>query len=135
MTQTRLSILDPLQGLPLTDLRYDQVCELPDPPVQDRIGSRTFPSIVQLFDNGIVNLPALLYEDSLAYHDLWGQGLPFELRFQHSLLGIELVGDIDRAVAKREELLAKNPSMIFLAQPTTAGRSQGQISRKIGSVG
>ena len=105
----------PLQGLPLTNLRYDQVCELPDPPVQDRIGSRTFPSIVQLFDNGIVNLPALLYEDSLAYHDLWGQGLPFELRFQHTPPWYRLVGDIDRAVAKREELLAKNPSMIFLA--------------------
>ena len=105
----------PLQGLSLTDLRYDEVCELPDPPVQDRIGSRTFPSIVQLFDNAAVNLNALSYEDSLAYHDLWGQGLPFELRFQHTPPWYRLVGDIDRAVAKREELLAKNPNMIFLA--------------------
>ena len=105
----------PLQGLSLTSLRYDEVCELPDPPVQDRIQSRTFPSIVRLFDNGAVNLTALSYEDSLAYYDLWGQGVPFELRFQQTPPWYQLVGDIDRAVAQREELLAKNPNMIFLA--------------------
>ena len=105
----------PLQGLSLASLRYDEVCELPDPPVQDRIQSRTFPSIVRLFDNGAVNLTALSYEDSLAYYDLWGQGLAFELRFQHTPPWYQLVGDIDRAVAQREELLTKNPNMIFLA--------------------
>ena len=104
----------PLQGLSLTSLQYDQVCELPDPPVQDRIGSRTFPSIPQGFDSGIVNLPALSYKDRLAYHDLWWQGLPFDLRFQPTPPWYQLVGDIDRAVAQQEELLAKNPNMIFL---------------------
>lgn len=105
----------PLQGLSLTDLRYDEVCELPDPPVQDRIQSRTFPSIVVLFGNIAINLPALSHEDRLAYYDLWGQGLAFDLRFQPTPPWYHLVGDIDRAVAKREELLAKNPNMIFLA--------------------
>ena len=105
----------PLQGLSLTSLRYDEVCELPDSPVQDRIQSRTFPSVVQLFGNAAVNLTALSREDSLAHHDLWGQGLPFELRFQPTPPWYRLVGDIDRAVAQREELLAKNPNMIFLA--------------------
>ena len=62
-----------------------------------------------------MNLTALSYEDSLAYHDLWGQGLPFDLRFQPTPPWYQLVGDIDRAVAQREELLAKNPNMIFLA--------------------
>ena len=104
----------PLQGLSLTSLRYDEVCELPDPPVQDRIQSRTFPSIVQLFDNAAVNLTALSYEDSLAYHDLWGQGVPFGLRFQQTPPWYQLVGDIDRAIAQREALLTKNPNMIFL---------------------
>ena len=104
----------PLLGLSLTDLRYDEVCELPDPPVHDRIGSRTFPSVVQLFDDGIVNLTALSYEDRLAYHDLWGQGLPFDLRFQPTPPWYQLVGNIDRAVTKREEFLTKNPNMIFL---------------------
>ena len=105
----------PLQGLSLTSLRYDEVCELPDPPVQDRIQSRTFPSIVVLFGSTAMNLPALSHEDRLAYYDLWGQGLAFGLRFQPTPPWYHLVGDIDRAVAKREELLAKNPNMIFLA--------------------
>ena len=105
----------PLQGLSLTDLRYDEVCELPDPPVQDRIQSRTFPSIVVLFGSAARNMPALSHEDRLAYYDLWGQGLAFDLRFQQTPPWYHLVGDIDRAVAKREELLAKNPNMIFLA--------------------
>ena len=104
----------PLLGLSLTDLRYDEVCELPDPPVQDRIQSRTFPSIVVLFGSAARNLPALSHEDRLAYYDLWGQGLPFDLRFQRTPPWYQLVGDIDRAVVKREELLTKNPNMIFL---------------------
>ena len=104
----------PLLGLSLTDLRYDEVCELPDPPVQDRIQSRTFPSIVVLFGHTAINLPALSHEDRLAYYDLWGQGLPFDLRFQPTPPWYRLVGDIDRAIAQREELLAKNPNMIFL---------------------
>ena len=104
----------PLEGLSLTDLRYDEVCELPDPPVQDRIQSRTFPSIAVIFGSAARNLPALSHEDRLAYYDLWAEGLAFDLRFQQMPPWSQLVGDIDRAVAKREELLTKNPNMIFL---------------------
>ena len=104
----------PIQGIAFNVLRYDQVCAVPDPPVQDRIGSRTFPSIVQLFSAAAVNLTALSYEDRLAYHDIWGRGLPFYLCFQQRPPWSRLVGEVDRAIAKREELLAKNPNMIFL---------------------
>ena len=121
----------PLQGLSLTSLRYDEVCELPDPPVQDRIQSRTFPSIVRLFDNGAVNLTTLSYEDSLAYYDLWGQGLPFDLRFQPTPPWYHLVGDIDRAVAQQEELLAKNPNMIFLANLRLRDARPPPLSRRL----
>ena len=99
------------------------MCVLPDPPVQARIGSRTFPSIVQLFDSAAVNLTALSYEDRLAYHDLWGGGLPYYLCFQQRAPWSQLVGDIDHAIAQREELLTKNPNMIFLVnlRLTSAG--------------
>ena len=115
----------PLQGLSLTGLRYDEVCELPDPPVQDRIQSRSLPSTTQGFNSGIVNLPELSYEDRLAYHDLWWEDLPFDLRFEQSPPWYQLVGDIDRAVAKREELLAKNPNMIFLVVLRLRGAGSG----------
>ena len=104
----------PIQGISFHVLRYDEVCALPDPPVQNRIQNRTFPSIIQLFGDATVNLTALSYEDRLAYHDLWGQGLPFDLRFDRQPPWDRLIGEVDRAIAKREELLAKNPNMIFL---------------------
>ena len=104
----------PIQGIAFNVLRYDQVCALPDPPVQDRIHSRTFPSIIQLFRDDTVNLTALSHEDRLAYHDLWGAGRPFDLRFDMQPPWDRLIGEVDRAIDKREELLAKNPNMIFL---------------------
>ncbi len=112
--RNRIADFSPLHGLSLTNLRYDEVCALPDPPVQDRLQSRSLPSIPQTFDDATVNLPALSYFDRIAYHDLWGQDLPFGLRFQQTPPWYQLVGDIERAVAQREELLAKNPNMIFL---------------------
>ena len=80
----------PIQGIAFDILRYDQVCAVPDPPVQDRIKNRTFPSIVQLFDDAAaVNLTALSYEDRIAYHDLWGQGPSFLTSvFDRRLLGL-----------------------------------------------
>ena len=114
--RNRIVDFSPLQGLSLTNLRYDEVCVLPDPPVRDRIESRSLPSIPQAFDNTIVNLPALSYEDRIAYHDLHWQHLPFGLRFQQTSPWYQLVGDIDRAVAQREDLLARNPTMILLVE-------------------
>ena len=104
----------PIQGIAINVLRYDQVCALPDPPVQDRIQSRTFPSIVQIFRDDTVNLTALSHEDRLAYHDLWGTGHPFDLRFDRQPPWDRLIGEVKRAIDEREDLLAKNPNMIFL---------------------
>ena len=115
----------PLQGLSLTNLRYDEVCALPDPPIQDRIESRSLPSITQGFENRIVNLPALSYEDRLAYHDLWWEHLPFGIRFEQNPPWYQLVGDIDRAVAQRGDLLARNPNMIFLVILQLRGAGSG----------
>ncbi len=116
----------PIQGISFHILRYDQVCELPDPPVQDRIQSRTFPSVVQTYDDVTVNLTALSYEDRLAYHDLLAQGLPFDLRFDVRPPWDRVVGEVDRAIAKREELLAKNPNMIFLVDLKLRSAGSGQ---------
>ena len=123
--RNRIADFTPLQGLSLTNLRYDEACELPDPLVQDRIESRTFPSIPQSFNNVVVNRPELSYEDRIAYHDLFFEDLPFDLRFQQTPPWYQLVGDIDRAVAKREEILAKNPNMLFLVVLRLRGAGSG----------
>ena len=103
-----------LQGLSLTDLRHDEVCEFPVSPIRDRIANRSLPSIVQGWDNGIQNLPHLSYYDRIAYHDLFWFHLPFGLRFRLTPQGYQATGDIDGAIAQREKLLAKNPNMLFL---------------------
>ena len=113
----------PLQGLLLTDFRYDEVCVLPDPPIQNRIENRSLPSIVQSWTDGLFNLwdelPALshlaLY-DRIAYHDLYFHVLPFGLHFQPSPPWNQLSGSIQEAITIREELLAKNPNMLFLGE-------------------
>ena len=121
--------LSPVQGLSLTDFRYDEVCVLPAPLIQDRIANRSLPSIVQLH-GGIVTLPTLSHadtiserEDHISYHDLFTTHLPFGLRFTQALPWSQLTAgnlatgaDLDGAIAKREEFLAKNPNMLFLAE-------------------
>ena len=117
-------ILDfsPIQGPSLVDLRYDEVCVLPDLPIQERIEDRDFPSIFQPWDNGIDylwdDLPGLSHlsiEDRRAYHDLFWHGpTPFKLNFQKGPPWSQLSGPIEIAIAKRDELLAKNPNMLFL---------------------
>ena len=63
-----------------------------------------------------VNLPALSLDDRIAYHDLYWEHLPFGLRFQQTPPWYQLIGDIDRAIAQREDLLARNPNMLFLVE-------------------
>ena len=119
-------ILDfsPIQGLSIPDLRYDEVCLLPDPPIRDRIENRDFPSIIQPWGNGIRvlwdDLPGLSHlsiEDRMAYHDIyWGPPASFfELYFQKGPPWSQLSGPIEFAIAERNKLLAKNPNMLFLA--------------------
>ena len=106
----------PIQGISFQVLRYDQVCVLPDPPIQDRIEQQTFPSVMTGWHHFVLNLPELSYDELVSYHDLfWGHG-PFDLRFDRQPPWDRLVGEVDRAIAKRNELLAKNPSMLFLAE-------------------
>ena len=105
----------PIQGISFNVLRYDQECVLPDPPIQDRIEKQTFPSVMTGWHHFVLNLPELSYEELVSYHDLFWGHEPFGLRFDLQPPWDRLVGDVDRAIAKRNELLAKNPSMLFLA--------------------
>ena len=108
--------LSPLQNLSLTTFTYDQVCSLPDPPIQYRIENRNLPSIIQSWGDNAVNLSHLSFEDRVSYHDIYWHHIPFGLHFLQTPPWSTLAGDIDRAIARREELLAKNPNMIFLVE-------------------
>ena len=99
----------PLDGLSLTLLERDECCELPALPIDDRLENRSFPSVFQAWpEKG-------LREDLTAYHDIYWHGMPFGLSWITTSEGQMLTGSIERAKAQRDELLAKNPNMLFLA--------------------
>ena len=106
----------PIQGIPFDILRYDEECALPDPPIQDRIAKKTFPSVMVGWHHSVIGLPELSYEELVSYHDLFWGHHPFDMRFDGQPPWDRLVGELDRAIAKRSELLAKNPSMLFLCE-------------------
>ena len=111
------SIVDfsPLQGLSLTDFQYDEECLLPDLPILDRIQNRNFPSLFQGWGDHTVNLSHLSLEERLAYHDIHWARRPFTLRFlQSTPQGYQVRGEIALAIAKREEMAARNPNRLSL---------------------
>ena len=114
--RNNISDFSPLQNLSLITFTYDQVCLLQDPPIRDRIENRNLPSIIQSWGDKAVNLLHLSYEDRVAYHDIYWHHIPFGLHFLQTPPWSTLSGDIERAMARREEFLAKNPNMIFLVE-------------------
>lgn len=113
---TDFSLLDNLSAL--TDITRNEVCDLSGLSIEERIESRSMPSVVQPWGVGrpLVNLPNLPTEDTLSYHDLWWQYPPFGPRFELTPDGYQLIGNITEALARRDTLIAKNPNMIFLAE-------------------
>ena len=113
----------PIDGLALDNLIRDEECEVPGLPVQDRIENRSLPSVVLPWDDGILNRggnwwdASIPYDERVAAHDLWWRGevAHFELRFRLTAQGYQVMGDLSEAVIRREELLSKNPDMLFLA--------------------
>ncbi len=114
----RNNIIDitPVLNLSLPIFTYDQVCSLPAPPIQDRIENRNLPSIIQSWGDRAVNLSHLSFKDRISYHDIYWNHIPFGLHFLQTSPWSTLAGDIDTAMTEREELLAKNPNMIFLVE-------------------
>ena len=112
--------IGPLQGLNLTDFRYDEVCDIEPllPLARERIENRSFPSIFQAWD-GVVGLDHLTWEQRKVLHDLsWNDSLA--LKWDTTLaeptygVAIQRAGHLEGARELRERLLAQNPNMIFL---------------------
>ena len=112
----------PIQGLSLTEFGHDEECELPAPPIRDRLQNRGLPSVFNGWSEKLLNRPTLSLGDQFSLHDLHWQGPPFfSLHFEQTADGYPIVGNLNHARAKREELLAKNPNIIFLAEVRQRG--------------
>ena len=109
----------PLDGLALTDFLYDEFCELPPRPIHDRIKDRDFPSIFTAWAGpnwvSILNRPDLSGVENVASHDLWFSVPQFGLTFRDTSNEFIMAGSVDEAIKRRDEFLALNPNMLFIA--------------------
>ena len=131
--RNRITDFSPLEGLSLTDFSYDQICLIPGLPIQDRIDNRSLPSVILPWDDGILNRggnwwdDSISYLDRVAYHDLWWHYTPFEHSFLLTSQGYQLAGNLQSAIARREELLSKNPNMLFLVDLRQSYAARGRF--------
>ncbi len=113
----------PILGLPIVNLRRDEECDMPRLPVRERIENRSLPSVFLAWDDGILNRSGDWWDESIPYetraaaHDLWwhGPGVTFHIRLESTPQGYQIMGEIPRDIAYRDELLSRNPNMLFLA--------------------
>ena len=113
----------PLQNLTLIRFEYDEVCDIPPqlPSVRERIESRSFPSILQAW-NDVVGLDHLTWEQRNVLHDLhWNPtfngAIVWDVTSMEPAVGVatSLAGDLGRAREIRQRRLDQNPNMVFLS--------------------
>ena len=130
----QIADFSPLQGLSLSVLTYDNFCLLPSStPIQERIVARSLPSIVVGWHHSIIPRVSLSGDISrsnpdryagieganpelVSHHDLFWGNVPFDLSFQKSDPWSKLSGNLPKAIARRERLVAKNSNMLFLVE-------------------
>ena len=111
----RIGDFSPLDGLSLDPLRYDEICELPYLPVQERLQNRTFPSIFAAW-RGVVNSPEPSETEHIDRHDFYWDGAHTGLENLNTPKGWHLGGPVQEAQEFRDSLLNLNPNMIFLIE-------------------
>ena len=120
----------PLQHLNLTIFEYDQLCKIPSLPVEERILTRSFPSVFKAWDSLII--AGLPKHGGIDYHDL-AFSLTFELAWRTTPskstrgLATRVGGNLEAAQDERDRLLALNPNIVTLRHIIING--SGELSR------
>lgn len=115
----RITDHSPLEVLSLIHFTYDEVCELPRLPIQNRIDNRSAPSIFTAWGgigwSPVLNRPDLSDEQHLALHDVYWSPF-FGLYWRETEQGMRLMGDLEKAQQQRDTLAALNPKMLFIVE-------------------
>ena len=117
---------DILKALSLETFIYDEFCHLPRPAITDRMENRSFPSVFQALDGPMLNKPELSvegdFEEYRAYYDVVITGDEYHVFKWHGLdtstpetPEIRILGDLDKAQHIRDQYMALNPNMLFIA--------------------
>ena len=108
----------PLDSLALTRFVYDQTCDMPPVPLQERLDNRTFPSVFSAWGglgwSSVLNQPHLSGLEQMAQHDLYFCCLMFDHEFFDTGDDWLVRGDLKRATQIRDDYIALNPNMVFL---------------------
>ena len=100
----------------ITTNTFAEVCELPYLPVETRLHNRTFPSV---YTEGkeLGNRPELSTVEQMALRDAYigyyHLGVDFRGKKESKLVTFDGT-TLEECIARRDELLALNPNMIFL---------------------
>ena len=109
----------PLDGLSLTEFVYDQTCDVPPLPLQPRLENRSFPSVFTAWGglgwSSVLNQPHLSDLEQMAQHDLYWCCLMFGGDLVDVGDAVVIRGSLDSMVQVRDDYIAQNPNMIFLA--------------------
>ena len=120
----RIIDFSPIEGLSLTRFVYDEPCELPAFPIEQRIKNRTFPSVFAAWGGfggtKVLNRSDLPAIEQLALHDCYWDDAPLRLDFALTKQGWSRAGDPEEAQSLRDNYLALNPNMLFLVEVRVA---------------
>ena len=112
----------PLSGLNVPDLQMDEECDMPRLSVRDRLANRNLPSIPLTWHDGIFNRGgdwwdlSIPYRERVAYHDIWWHFIDqLGTVFKSTPQGYQIMGSLQNSMNLREEFLAHNPNMLFIA--------------------
>ena len=119
ITNNRITDHSSLDGLSLEVFEYDQNCDMPPLPLQQRLDNQNYPSLFSPF--GMVpnkNKPHVQDLDLMARYNLVFCCVTM---FTHHLDlfeaddGWQVYGSLDEAIQGRDHYISRNPNMIFLA--------------------
>ena len=120
-----------LSTLPLSKLiqfGYDETCDLEGVPIPERVENREHPSIFGPFGGGIIlNLPELTWKEAWAYHDLvWSSLLFGSTTWLPRPDGLKHLVHIETARKQRDDILSRNPNMIFIVAMNYQAANPGE---------
>ena len=120
-----------LSTLPLSKLMqfgYDETCDLESVPISERVENREHPSIFGPFGGGIIlNLPELTWREAWAHHDLiWSSLLFTSTTWRPTPEGLKPLVHIETARKLRDDILSRNPNMIFIVAMNYQAANPGE---------
>lgn len=88
--------------------------------VHNRIQKRSYPSIFSAWGgigwSSVLNLSEKTDFEQMILHDLYFSSLIFHQKFEKTQDGIRVIGDMNKAIEKRNAYLSQNSNMLFIVE-------------------